>query len=192
MDWVTSFAGPVMGYAVNAYLGAGDVAKGIGTLDRGKFLRGVEELTPSVIRHAVKTLRYELEGGVKTRDGLTQLKVDYAEKLGQFFGFGPSRAAEFYEGSNAIKNTEHHLTQRRKELLDHYAAAIKDRDGEARKRAIEAVRAFNKQNPFMRINGDTLLRSMKSRDQRERHTKDGIYLPRKRAPLRDTGAFANY
>jgi len=124
MDWITSFSGPVMGYAVNAYLGVGDVAKGIGSADSGKFLRGVEELTPSVIRHAVKTLRYELEGGVKTRDGHTQLEVDYAEKLGQFFGFGPKRVAEMYENANAIKNTEHQLTQRRKELLDHFASAI--------------------------------------------------------------------
>ena len=192
MDWVTSFAGPVLGYAVNMYLGAGDVAKGIGTLDSGKFLRGVEELTPSVLRHAVKTLRYEMEGGVKTRDGHTQLKVDYAEKLGQFFGFGPSRVADMYEGANAIKNTEHQLTQRRKELLDHYAAAINDRDADARKKTLDEVRAFNKKNPFMKIGGDTLLRSMKGRAQRERGTQGGVYLSRKRESLRERGSFANY
>lgn len=192
MDWLTSFAGPVLGYAVNSYLGVGDVVKGIQSADAGHFMRGVEELTPSVIRHAVKTLRYEMEDGVKTRDGHTQLKVDYAEKLGQFFGFGPSRVAEMYEGANAIKNTEHQLTQRRKELLDHYAAAVNDRDADARRHVLEEVRAFNGKNPSVRINGDTLMRSMKGRQQREKGTHGGVYLPRKREPLRQRGDFANF
>lgn len=192
MDWVTSFAGPVLGYGVNAYLGVGDLAKGIKDADAGHLLRGIEEMVPSVVRHAVKTLRYEMEGGLRTRDKIKQIDVGPMEKLGAFFGFQPSRIAELYEGVNAIRNHEHDLTQRRKELLDHYAAAINDRDADARRHALEEVRSFNGKNPSMRINGDTLMRSMKGRQQREKGTQGGVYLPRKREALRQQGDFANF
>lgn len=192
MDWLTSFAGPVLGYAVNSYLGAGDVAKGIKNADAGSFIRGAEELSPAVIRHQLRALRYEIEGGMRTRDKIKQLDLSYAEKLGQYFGFSPSRVAESYSAITAVKNKEHQITERRKELLDGYAAAIRNHDRDARHEVMAEIREFNKRNTALRISGDTLLRSIKAREQRQHQTKGGLYLPRKRESLRQEGSFANY
>jgi hypothetical protein len=192
MDWLTSLAGPVLSYAVNAYLGIGDVVKGLAQADAGHFLRGIEELVPAVLRNSVKALRYELEGGVRTRDTYKQLDVNAAEKLGQFFGFTPSRAAEMYESTTAIKNQEHRLTNRRNDLLDHFAAASQSKDGEARTKALTDIRAFNQRHPTMRISGDSLMRSQQGRLKHERGMEGGVYLDRKKAPLREEGSFANY
>lgn len=192
MDWVTSLSGPVLGYAVNAYLGVGDITKGIKSADSGHFLRGVEEMTPAVIRNGVKALRYEMEDGIKTRDGHTQLDLDGAEKLGQFFGFAPSRGAEMYESANAVKNLERHIAQARAGLLDDYARAYETRDEDGKQAVIADVRAFNAKHRELAINGDTLMRSLKGRMRREQGTVGGVYLPKKREGLRQEGAFANY
>lgn len=192
MDWITSLSGPVLGYAVNAYLGVGDVAKGIRSADSGHFLRGVEEMTPALIRNQVKALRFELEGGIQSRDHHQQLDVTGAEKLGQFFGFAPSRGAEMYEGMTAIKNHERHLAGRRADLLDAYAAAYESGDQAKRQDVIEEVRAFNSKHRELAINGDTLLKSLRGRKKREQGMQGGVYLPAKRQGLRQEGNFANY
>ena len=192
MDWLTSFAGPVLSYAVNGYLGAGDIMKGITKADSGAFLRGTEELVPSVLRHAVKTARYQIEGGLRTRDKYKQLDITPMEKLGQLFGFAPSRAAEFYESSTAIKNTETRVMGRRKELLDELAAARESRNADDRASAMEAIHSFNRRNPNVRITGESIMRSRQARIQHEKNTKNGLFLPKKREAMREKGNFANY
>ncbi len=192
MDWVTSLSGPVLGYAVNAYLSVGDMMKGVKSSDGGHFLRGVEEMAPAVVRNGLKALRFEMEGGIQSRDHHQQLDVDGVEKLGQFFGFAPSRGAEMYEGMTAIKNLEHRLTQRRGDLLDAYAAAYQSHDRAQRQAVLDDVRAFNAKHRELAINGDTLMRSLKGWMKREHDTVGGVYLPPKRAGIRQEGAFANY
>lgn len=192
MDWITSLSGPVLGYAVNAYLGVGDMAKGIQSADAGHFLRGVEEMTPALIRNQVKALRYEMEGGIQSRDHHHQLDVSGAETLGQFFGFAPSRGAEMYEGMTAIKNRERRLAGRRADLLDAYAAAYEAGDQEGRRAVMADVQEFNAKHRELAINGDTLLKSLRGRRKREAATEGGVYLPRKRDNLRQEGSFANY
>ncbi len=191
MDWATSLAGPVLSYAVNAYLGASDLATGVKDLDAGHFLRGVEELTPAVLRNGVKALRFELEGGARTRDRYKQLDLDYAEKIGQFFGFSPGRVAEMYESGTAIKNAEHRIMARRNDLLDQFAAAVADQDDEARQDILDEIRAFNQRNRFVAITGKTLSRSLNGRQRHAQGIERGTYLPRTRQPLREEGAFAN-
>ena len=191
MDWVTSFSGPVLGYATNAYLGVSDLTKGIQEANAGRFMRGVEELTPSFLRNAVRAFRYEIEGGVRTRDEYKQLDVNHAEKLGQTFGFSPSRVGEMYESVTAIRNKEHQLVVRRQDLLDRYAHSIQAHDPAFRQRSLAEIQAFNAKHPAFAITEATLKRSLLGRSQRERRTRDGIYLPKTRESLRKEGGFAN-
>lgn len=192
MDWITSLAGPVLSYSVNAYLGVGDVASGLLEANQGRFLRGVEELVPAVLRNSVKALRYDLEGGVRTRDQYRQMELDSSEKLGQLFGFTPSRAAEMYEGVTAIKNQETRITDRRNALLGQFAASVQDKNTERKQETIQEIQTFNQRHPTLRINGETLIRSLKARQKREAGMEGGVYLPKNRQALRETGAFANY
>ncbi|MBP0120564.1 MAG: PLxRFG domain-containing protein, partial [Nitrosarchaeum sp.] len=191
-DWALSLGGPVAGYGINAWLGIPDVLKGIKDLDAGHFLRGTEELTPALVRNVIKTFRYELEGGIRTRDHYKQMDVTFAEELGQFFGFAPRRGAEMYEGVTDIKNAEHRLATRRNDLLDLYALARSEADPVKLQGAIADIREFNGRHPNMRINGDTIMRSLRGRFRREQLMDEGIYLPRNRAFLRQEGSYANY
>jgi hypothetical protein len=190
--WAQSLAGPVAGYALNLYLGIEDVAKGISNLNAGKFWRGAEELTPKFIRDVLKAARYEYEDGVRTRAGYKQLELGALEKVGQALGFTPSRAAEMYEGVNAIKNRERRIQRRRSELLDQYAAALKDGNAEREKSVQADIDAFNERNPDMAITGRTTRQSLRNRERREAEMKGGVYLPKSRDSLRDEGGFANF
>lgn len=191
MDWVTSFSGPVAGYTVNAILGVGDMVKGAKELNAGFFMRGVEELTPAVLRNSVKALRYAMED-VRTRDQYKQLELDTSEKLGQAFGFTPARAAEMYESITAVRNKEHRILNERKNLLNRFARAVQDQDDDAKQRVLEKIRAFNERNPMFGLTSNSLNRSLKSRLQREAGMERGVYLPPKRRALLEEGDWADF
>lgn len=191
-DWMTSLMGPVAGYGVNAWLGVEDLTKAARDGDAGHFMRGTEELMPAVLRHAIKAVRYEVEGGVRTRDQHLQLETTWYEELGQIFGFAPKHVAEMYEGVTAIRQKEHRIETYRNSLLDRFAAAVESGDDGEQEKVLEKISAFNDRTPILHISGDTLRRSLRGRAVHEARMEGGVYLPRTREPLRDEGRFANY
>jgi hypothetical protein len=191
MDWMMALGGPVPSYGVNFMLGMGDVAKGITELNAGFFMRGVEELTPAVLRNGVKSLRYTLEG-VRTRDEYKQLELDTSEKLGQAFGFTPARVAEMYESTTAAKNKEHRILNEQKALKNRFARAVDDQDDNAKQRILEDIRGFNERNPIFAITSNTLNKSLKARSQREAGMERGMYLPPRRRALLEEGDFGDF
>lgn len=191
LDWLTALGGPVPGYLTNAYLGVGDLAKGIKELNAGFFMRGVEELTPAVLRNSVKSLRYAMED-VRTRDEYKQLELNQSETLGQFFGFTPSRVSEMYESTTAVKNKEHRIVREKKTLLDRFARSIEEQDEDRRQAILEDIRDFNARNPMFALTSDSLNRSIKSRRQHEAGMERGMYLPPRRRELMEEGDFGNF
>lgn len=191
MDWMLALGGPVPSYGVNILLGMGDVAKGMNELNAGFFLRGVEELTPAVLRNGVRSLRYTLEG-VRTRDEYKQLDLSTSEKLGQVFGFTPAKVAEMYESTTAVKNKEHRILKQQEALKDRFARAVDDQDDNAKSRILEDIRGFNERNPMFAITSNTLNHSLKSRRQHEAGMERGMYLPPKRRALLEEGEFGDF
>lgn len=191
MDWGLALGGPVPSYFLNALLGIGDVAKGMSELNAGFFMRGVEELTPAVLRHGVRSLRYTLEG-VRTRDEYKQLDLTTSEKLGQAFGFQPARVAEMYESTTAVKNKEHRILNEQKDLKNRFARAVDDQDDNAKQRILEDIRGFNERNPMFAITSNTLNRSLKARRQHEAGMERGMYLPPRRRALLEEGDFGDF
>lgn len=191
MDWMMALGGPVPSYGVNFLLGMGDVAKGIKELNAGFFMRGVEELTPAVLRNGVKSLRYTLEG-VRTRDEYKQLDLNTSEQLGQAFGFTPARVAEMYESTTAVKNKEHRILNEQKSLKTRFARAVDDQDDKAKQRILEDIRGFNERNPMFAITSNTLNRSLKTRRQHEAGMERGMFLPPKRRALLEEGDWGDF
>lgn len=191
MDWMMALGGPVPSYGVNFLLGMGDVAKGINELNAGFFMRGVEELTPAVLRNGVRSLRYTLEG-VRTRDEYKQLDLNTSEQLGQVFGFTPARVAEMYESTTAVKNKEHRILNQQKALKDRFARAVDDQDDQAKQNILDDIRGFNERNPIFAITSNTLNRSIKTRRQHEAGMERGMYLPPRRRALMDDGDFGDF
>lgn len=191
MDWITSLSGPVAGYIVNGFLGVGDMAKGIREADAGFFLRGVEEMTPAVLRNGLKSIRYATED-VRTRDQYKQLELNTRETLGQFFGFTPSRVADMYESVTAVKNREHRIINQRKTLMDRFARTVTDQNDSARQKVLADIQAFNSRNPMFAITSDGLNRSVKARAQHAAGMERGMYLPPKRRALLDEGDFGDF
>lgn len=191
MDWMLALGGPAPSYGVNFLLGIGDVAKGVKELNAGFFLRGIEELTPAVLRNGVKSLRYAIED-VRTRDQYKQLELDTSETLGQAFGFTPSRVAEMYESTTAVKNKEHRVLNQRKALLERFSRSVTDQDDDAKERTIDAIRSFNEREPMFAITSNTLNRSLKSRAQHEAGMERGMYQPPRRRALLDEGDFGDF
>jgi len=191
LDWLTAIGGPVAGYAQNAYLGLGDIMTGVHQGSGGHLLRGAEELTPAFARNAIKAMRFQIEGGVLTRDQTKQLELTAPEKFGQLFGFGPSRSAEMYESVTAIKNAKARLNQRRQGILDSYARALKEHNERGLADMRREIFTFNQQHPQVAITAQAMRASIFMRAKREREMRDGVWLSKSRDHLRSEGAFAN-
>lgn len=190
-EQIASLGGPVPGYLMNILSGYDDMRKGVKELNAGFFMRGVEELTPAVLRSGLKAIRYSLEG-VRTRDEYKQLDLDTSEKLGQAFGFTPKRAAEMYESTTAVKNKEHRILNEQKSLKNRFARAVDDQDDAAKQRILEDIRGFNERNPIFAITSNTLNRSLKARRQHEAGMERGMYLPPRRRALLEEGDWADF
>ena len=175
--WMQALAGPVAGYALNGYLGLSDIARGVGSLNRGLMMRGTEELMPAAIRNPLRALRYQVEEGVRTRGGEKQIEVTPFEKLGQALGFTPRRVAEMYEGVSAVKNRQHGIELRRGELLDQFAAAVRERDLRGIGEAMRGIQGFNARNPGAAISQETIQRSLVNRQRREAGMREGVSVP---------------
>lgn len=176
--------GPLASSAANVFMG-------LNAMNNGEGWRGIEMMLPKAAKDTMKSIRY-------ARDGVTNWKHDTlidelgtVELMAQAFGFTPSRISEMYSGANAVKNREARLTNRRQVLMNQWVQAMRSRDAESAREAMDAIVEFNKINPVFRVNGESLRRSLINRRKAEANTKKGVYLPATRNELRDYGRFAN-
>jgi predicted RNA methylase len=183
-QYLNLLMGPVATNVANVFVGAHSISD-------GNTYRGVETMMPKAIKDGMKAFRMAREG-VKTlqEDTLIQ-EVSIAEIAGQALGFSPAKMSEMYEGSNAIKGYQSKVDNRRQKLINRWVQATRKGDSQQATEAMREISIFNsKQNEFG-ISGKTLKSAMQARFRVQANTKDGVYLPQKRATLREHGRFAN-
>lgn len=182
--WMLTLLGPVAGYVGNI----GTAAK---AFDEGKYGRGLEAMLPRMLASPLKAFRYESEGVRSWRGDDLGVKLDQGDIFATAIGFQPAHLAEMYEGRAAVKGLEHKLKARREELTNMWIAGRLAGDEAGVRDAWAQIQRFNQANPSMRINGDSLSRSLAAKRRNARQIEDGYYLPRKQRALREEGRFAD-
>jgi hypothetical protein len=162
-------------------LGAGagivdGVFRGYDKMVKGQVYEGIEAMSPSFIRNMMKGGRFATEGALTARGDPIVEDLSTREIIGQFFGFSPQRLSSQYKINNQIKDMEQAILRRRTSLMDEYARAYRERDGQRLQDIREEINEFNKLNPAKgaRITPDSLRRSMRKREQVSRETEKGI------------------
>jgi|GEM_PF-597725 len=183
-QWLNLFAGPIASNVANMFQGAH-------AWSEGYHLRGVEMAMPKAIKDGFRTIRYAREGLRSWNDDTLIDELGYMELFGQMLGFNPSRVSEMYAGKSAIKNRQTRIERRRQRLINAWVRATRDGDMERAREAMEKMVMFNRKNPAFTITGGTLARSYRQRLNVQAGTRQGVYLPARKAGLRHEGRFAN-
>ena len=168
----------------------GGALKGLDLMSDGHYKLGLEAMLPAVLRQAVKSFRYGMDGaqdksGVSIKDEVSTPAV-----VGQLLGFSPSEVRLAQEGKSAVYQQDRALGDRRQELLTKAARATMAKDAEARAEAMKEIERFNQKNPTRRITPLNVLQSVHNRNKRIDQAEGGIYLPKNRRDAMDAGRFA--
>lgn len=167
-----TLGGPMTGIAENWVNGARLIAD-------GNYERGIEKFMPAWASHILKAGRFAAEDA-KTLKGLPLVKdLTPAELAGQAIGLMPARLAAQYETNQARMNRDQALTDRRRELLQGWAAAIQAKDADARKEAQAAALRFNRLNPAYAVYLPQVLQSVRQQGRIERSAVGGLPMSRR-------------
>lgn len=173
-EWYTNFVmellGPVAGF------GEG-IVRGIGWAKDGEIWRGVEAAAPKFVRDGMRGIRYGAEG-VTTRNGDPIIDdTTIRESLTQAVGFVPARVSERYATNTRMKNREKRIMQDRRSILREAGDHVRE-GRQIPESVLEDIRAHNARYPTYAITGETLRRSINSRQQASQRNEFGIQINR--------------
>jgi N12 class adenine-specific DNA methylase len=177
-DWFQELIVGAMGVVPSTML---NVVDGVGLAMSGNVVRGAEMVLPKALKDLMQAYRYASEG-VLTRRGdvtLDRSQVNALDVLIEAIGFTPAKVAETYERMGALKDAEQKVLDERRALMNQFALAVALGDPDARRAAIEAIKAWNRK-PYARmvpITGDSLTQSLKSRARNAAKRQDGVLIP---------------
>jgi hypothetical protein len=169
-------AGPMGGITQNFYVAAEDIR-------RGHVERGVERMLPTTVKNSIKALRYAHEGVNSLRGDPIVPDVSGPEDFLQAIGFQPARVANQYRINTAEKNFTSEIRDRRINLLNAYAMAVKGGDDGDRGNALRKIRAFNQVHPEAAVTPKVIRASLRQRARQSARADHGIILNRRLAPL---------
>ena len=180
VDAVTQFyiqiGGPAFGMIMNT-------ARGMQQINEGNVSRGVETMLPNILKDQFQAYRYATEG-VMTLSGDPVLdEVSTYETFLTAIGFTPSNVARQYKENNEIKGAETRINNRRKRILGRFALALNNDDFGALDEIYDDIESFNSEFPEYPITGETLTRSIRSRQQAASEMEHGVRVNKR---LRET------
>jgi hypothetical protein len=153
--------------------------QGAKQINQGDWYRGLESMTPSVIRNGLKGMRYAVDGATN-KDGVKIVEdVNAYNAFMQIAGFTPADLAAARERAGVMKEAERKITQRRSSLLDRLDGALQNGDYSGALDIREEIDEFNSKHPQkgVKITKDTIKASRKGKREKENNAVDGVYLP---------------
>jgi hypothetical protein len=143
---------------------ASGVFRGLQWASEGDVWRAVETAGPKFLRDQLRTVRY-LREGVTTRSGEPVVdELTPGQALAQAIGFTPAEVAERYEMNRRMRNMEQRVSMERRRALKSAYNDLKG-DGRLSDRTMERIQAFNRRNPAWIITGDSIRKSVTSRQR---------------------------
>ncbi|MDN5925414.1 MAG: PLxRFG domain-containing protein, partial [Xanthomonadales bacterium] len=176
--------GPMGGLVENLFEGNKDIA-------HGHYWRGVERMLPTAVKNAMKGMRYAAQGVNTLRGDPIITDPTAAEDILQALGFQPTRVATQWKINSAHYNYSDQITYRRQSLMNAFAMAVHEQDGDARTSVMGKIRDFNRKHRGAAITTDSLRKSLRGRAAYSARAENGVVLPKRiAAEVRaDVGVF---
>ena len=165
------FAGPAYSLGLN-------YQRSYGLFQEGHTERALEAALPSFMRNVLKAGRFATEGATNL-DGVPIVEdVSLYNATMQLMGFSNAELTEAYARAGARKTAEKAIMDRRTALLNLAYLARTNGDTEGMQDVQDKIDAFNDKFPMkgVAIHGDTLSRSFKGHQQRNKEMIDGVRL----------------
>lgn len=185
--FLVSLMGPTVGLGVSAF-------KSLDLANQGHYDRALENITPAVIKNALKATRFGKEGAL-TLSG-DELIPDFSatEIATQALGFSPERLAQKQKANIEMKGAEQEILKKHQDLLNGFFMAVDTGDNDLRERIIDKIIKFNHANPGSAISAASLQASIKRRYQQRALSSvtGGASINKKLIPaLQDMGNYGN-
>ena len=155
--------GPIMGVGKN-------VQSGYDLIRQGQVGRGIETMSPAMLRNILKTARYAVNG-VENRNGVKLVDDPNAYNLVmQLVGFNRNDLADVYARNSIMKTLERKDSERRANLLDRYDYARQEHDYDEMSDLKEEMREYSRTGLGRThpITSEVLQQSMKNREAKRR------------------------
>ena len=124
--WAGSLLGPTFSVAQGWFKGYDQM------MNKGNYMRGLEDASPKPVKDALKAFRFATEG-VKTGEGrkiLSDDEIGVDELLTTFFGFQSDEVARAQAANAALGKMSTAISERRGRLIRDAAEAILSEDGD--------------------------------------------------------------
>jgi hypothetical protein len=171
--WLSQALGATAGIGEQWFRGASLVME-------GDVARGIEVAAPKFIRDPMKAFRYANEGlqSIRGDELLPAEQIGIHGAVAQAMGISPAVVSETWERSGALKNAEQRVMDDRQRIVNAWAMAAIAGDKEGVAEALDRVKAFNKKpvHSAIPITGDTLKRSIKTRQRNAAKREDGVVI----------------
>jgi len=172
--------GPVR-YYVEQLLGApmgmvGNIDRGFRMINEGYWVRGLEAMSPAVLRNMFKANRYALYGATTLKGDPILDDISMTESLFQLVGFAPTRLSEIYARRGAAEEMEQAIQNRKRRLLDQYEMARDSGDDETLESVQDKIARFNELVPEYPITAKTIRDSIEGRRKREAQALYGVQI----------------
>ena len=179
-EWVKNMVIDLLGPSVGIVVNTGDAIKKI---NEGHYARGMEAMSPPILKDFFKAWRFSTEGATTLRGDPIVADVGLFGIFAQAVGFTPQDVARSYEAMGEIKGIEKALDQRRSRLLGKLWLAQQAGDYEAFADLGDEIVKFNAANPGEAIDDKTIRRSFAQREKAAARAERGIIVSPKREYL---------
>lgn len=144
---LVEMVGPAGDLIQRGFSGAGDVLKGIATLDAASVGRGALEVMPNAVRNAVKGADMAASGIYKDTKGYKVIDTTLDEAVFKMIGFQPRSVAEVQEANSFMQRSKSFYTQTSNEIRAQWAKALFEKDDAAVASARARLERWNSLNP---------------------------------------------
>jgi hypothetical protein len=172
---IEQLGGPALGIANN-------IERGITKIYEGDTVKGIEAISPAALRNVIKSVRYVSDEAniTNSRGAVITDDLDAMELIGQFMGFAPARYAQQSAKNNNEMRKDKNVNAESSKLKRRAYMAIKVGDYTEYRNIIDEIRAFNRRNPTVAIDADSLNKSLKASDRTTREMINGISISNRR------------
>lgn len=177
-EFVINMMGPSVGLGINT-------AEALRRINSGDVERGMEMLLPAGLRGFATALRYNSEGvrtlkddKVVPREALTGKEIAIAAT-----GFSPTKVAATQEDASQARAELDKVNAERSEVLTMFKDLVNKPTPSRRDAAVRALKEFNKKNPMVALDADTIIKSVENNLEASAMAVRGIRTTDKLRPM---------
>jgi hypothetical protein len=177
-EFIFNLMGPSVGLAINT-------AEALRRINTGDVQRGIEMLLPAGVRGFATAMRYNEEGvrtlkddKVVTRDQLSAKEIAIAAT-----GFSPTKIGATQEDVSQARAELDKVNTERSQVLTMFKDLTNKFTPSRRDAAVRALKDFNKKNPMVALDADTIIKSIEDNIEASAMSVRGIRTTDKLRPM---------